>query len=176
MDPLNSHFKHTQSHTSTAHCKSLMLNATVSLSKWTEQTLVPCSRDTEQSFRRALLLCLLLFHEGVMLHLDTYHQLPVRTEEIHGGTSETPGSFLLLQARFADTVATTPFMWLPRNMLNHQRYTHWQAVIAGAPYCVSTLKLIWVSVSLNVSQSSPCRHLTAYTDSKVHLKASLWLV
>lgn len=60
-----------------------MLDSTVSLSKWTQQTLAPSSRHAAQTCGRAALLCLLLFHEGVVLHLDTYHQLPGCTGEIH---------------------------------------------------------------------------------------------
>lgn len=79
------------------------------------------------------------------------------------GTFETPGGFHLLHAPLTDTVTTTPFMWLPKNRLNHQCYTH---TPTGCYYrctvlCVSTLKMIQVSVCLNVLQRSPYRHLTA---------------
>lgn len=84
------------------------------------------------------------FHEGVVLHLDTSRRLPVRTGKVLR-------RFLLLQASLTDAVATTPFMWLPRNTLNRQCCTHWLAVITGASYCVSTLKVIQVSVGPNVA-------------------------
>ncbi len=54
------------------------------------------------------------------------------------GTSETPGGFHLLYVPLAETVATTAFMWLPKNSPNRRRYTHWQTVFTGALYCVHT--------------------------------------
>lgn len=83
------------------------------------------------------------------------------------GTSETPGGFLLLQALLADTVATTAFMWLPEKYAKPPvLHTHTsQSVITGALYCASALRVVQVSICLNVHQSSSYRHLTAYSGS-----------
>lgn len=115
-----------------------MSNATVRLSKrWTERTLVPCCRDEPRSCRRAPCYCVCCSFMRASRYTSTHIISCLYAPRRFTGTSEAPGGFLLLQAPLADTVATTPFMWLPRNTPNRQCYTHWQAVITGAPYCVS---------------------------------------
>lgn len=127
-DSLNSHFKtHEFTHQSKPRCKLLMLRATVSFVK-SEQSgpLSPAAEIRLPTCMRApLLLCLLLFHDGVALHLDTYRQLPGCTEEIQGGFLRRQASapFFCYGPLLADTVATTSFMWLPENTPNCQCYT-----------------------------------------------------
>ena len=160
-ESLNSQFKtHKFTHQSTLRCKLLMLRATVSFVK-SEQSgpLSPAAEIRLPTCRRApLLLCLLLFHDGVTLHLDAYRQLPGCGEEILGGGDfwdARPGHLSSVTGPCSLTLSP----WCPlcgfRKILQTAGVTHWQAVITGAPYCVSTLKVIRVSVCLNVLQSSP---------------------
>lgn len=116
-----------------------MLTATVSL--WTEQTLVLLQQRQAQSCRfPPALLCLRLFHGGVMLHLDTYHQLHEHTEEIHRDFWDSGWlSWVTGPARWL--CPTTLFMWLPRNTLKRLHCTHGQAVVTGATLCIQTLDI-----------------------------------
>lgn len=82
---------------------------------------------------------------------------PGCSEETCEKASEMSVSFLQSQGPVADTVATTPFMWLPKKYVKTASVTHaWQSVITGALYCVFTLKVVQVSICLSARQR--CTH------------------
>lgn len=97
-----------------------MLNATVSLSKWSD----PCPLKLASSCRQALLLCLPLFHGGVVLHLDMYHQPPGCTEQIQGRLLKTQAAFFCYRSRQPTALPQRPLCGFPKNTLNRQCNTH----------------------------------------------------
>lgn len=141
-----------------------MWRATVSLSKWTEHTLSPVAETQQRAIGKPCYCVCCSFMRESSYTLTHIIGPPVRTEGSHRERWDTR-PLSSVTGQLADTVATTSFMWLPRSMLNHHHCTSWQAVITGAPYCVSMLKMIKVRGSFNVHrQSISCRHWKAHID------------
>lgn len=166
MHPCNFQFKHTRSHTQVHptliinalhYCKFVKVNRA-------DPCLSPAAAETQH--RPVGCYCVCCSFMRASCYTSTRIISCLYAPGRFTGTSETPGGFLLLQASLTDAVATTPFMWLPRNTLNRQCCTHWQAVITGAPYCVSILKVIQVSVCPNVA----CTHTWQH---RLNLQASI---
>ena len=107
--------------------------------------------EIQQSCRLTLLLCLLLFHEGVVLHLRHVSSAAWMHRGASRGLLRRRAAFLcyrpsLARSLSADTVAHNGLYVAPQKYSKPPgvTHTHWQAVVTGAPYCVSTLKVISV--------------------------------
>lgn len=89
------------------------------------------------------------------------------------GTSETLGGFLLLQNLLTDTVATAPFMWLPRNALNRQCYTHTDGLLLQVQCIVCPC---WKWVEFQVCLERAPEQTMQTLDSKYTQQSLIWLM